>query len=309
VSSFEEQFIEWEPHFTRYRQLLRKSYKDRRPHQAVFKIEKFWDWLRDGEIIPACLRPFHFVGYAQDLNSSDLCLEVEAYSPATVALYLGAAKAWSHHLCKTGILLEDPFLDFDAGHPKRTLYQKSLSKEQVRSILNAPDLATPWGIRDQAILEVIYGSGLRSGEAISLTLESVELDQNLLHLRDTKNGWDRTIPLTSPAIQSLIRYLEEARPKLQGPRSSMALWLNYKGDPLGPHAPVTLAVRCSDTVGFKFTMHGLRHACATHLLEGGAKLRHIAELLGHSTIEATGHYAKARVNELQKVHTKTHPRA
>jgi site-specific recombinase XerD len=130
----------------------------------------------------------------------------------------------------------------------------------------------------------------------------------LLNLRDTKNGWDRCVPLTRPATEILIRYLESGRPLLQGPRTGTGLWLTYHHKILTRDALVNLAGRFSARLGFKFTMHSLRHACATHLLEGGAHIRHIAELLGHSDLQSTSHYAKARVVELSRVHRQTHPR-
>lgn len=307
--SSDHRAFEWEPHFEQYRRLLKLNRKERRTSRILFKIEKFWKWLGERTIQPSDLRPYHFVAYAQDLNSHKLCVEVEEYSPATVAIYLGAAKAWTQHLTKTGFLLQDPFVEFDAGHPKKPIYQRSLSKVQVCRILNSADTTTPWGLRDQALFEVIYGSGLRIGEASALTLESLDLGQRLLNLRNTKNGWDRCVPLTKAAWKSLIGYLNSGRPELSGPRSGSSLWLNYKGEPLSCHAPVTLAARTSAALGFKFTMHGLRHACATHLLEGGASLRLIGELLGHSNIESTTHYARACLDELKNVHFRTHPRS
>lgn len=301
-------FQAWESHFDRYRQLLRKQRKDPRPYQVAFKVEKFWDWLRSQDTAPGDITPYHFVCYSRALGSSQLCREVESYAPATISHYLGAAKAWTHHLYRTGVLLQDPFHEFQPNHPRKKPYQRSLTVEQVKEILAAPDLSTPYGLRERAILELLYGSGMRCGEALALTLESLDLGARQVSLRDTKNGWDRTIPITRSAREFVIRYLEEARPRLQNARSGRALWLGYHGRPLGHQAMIYLANRLSDQLGFKFTTHSLRHACATHLLEGGANVRAIAELLGHSDLASTAHYAKARLSELQRVHQKSHPR-
>lgn len=306
--NFEPEFQAWQPHFTSYRRLLRRRLKDPRPYQAAFKIEKFWDWLQKTRTLPTDLTPYHFVCYTRALQSSALCVEVESYAQATISLFLGAAKAWTHHLYKEGLLLQDPFFDFSANHPQKSLYGKSLTVEQVKKILAYPSTSTPYGLREKAILELLYGSGMRCGEALSLTLESLDLNRRLVSLRDTKNGWDRVIPITKSAKTYIVDYLQQARPYFQKARSGHAIWLGYHGRPLGHQAMIYLTARISDQLGFKFTTHSLRHACATHLLEGGASVRAIAELLGHSALASTAHYAKARVMELQRAHGRAHPR-
>ena len=309
ANNSEEGFQAWESHFSRYRQLLRKQRKDPRPYQVTFKVEKFWDWLRSQGTPPTDITPYHFVCYSRALESSQLCREVESYAPATISLYLGAAKAWTHHLYRTGVLLQDPFHELQPNHPKKKPYQRPLTVEQVKQILAYPNASTPYGLRERAILELLYGSGMRCGEALSLTLESLDLENRLVSLRDTKNGWDRTIPITKSAKKYLIRYLKKARPFFQKARSGRALWLGYHGRPLGHQAMIYLAAKISEDLGFKFTTHSLRHACGTHLLEGGANVRAIAELLGHSDLASTAHYARARVEQLQRVHGDSHPRA
>lgn len=307
--NFEAEFGSWEPRFERYRRLLKQRKKTPSLYQAVFQIEKFWEWLRQKSTLPTELVPYHFLCYSRDLHSSDLCLEVDSYSPGTISIFLGAAICWTRYLTKQGVLLQDPFREFQPNHPRKNLYPRSLTIAQVKQILSHPDTTSPLGLRERAILEVIYGSGLRCKEALSLTLESIDFERRLFYLRNTKNGWDRVIPFTRPAKQYIIRYLEEARPSLQGPRSGRALWLNKHKRPLGQQAMIYLAARLSDDLGFKFTTHSLRHACATHLLEGGANIRAIAELLGHSDLGSTSHYAKVRVEELKRVHGLAHPRA
>lgn len=269
--SSEDGFQAWESHFVGYRLLLRKYRKDPRPHQVAFKIEKFWDWLRDQETLPGTITPYHFVCYARALQSSELCIQVDSYAPATISLYLGAAKAWTRHLYKTGVLFQDPFQEFSANHPQKGVYERPLLVEQVGKILSYPDRSSLYGLREKALLELLYGSGMRCSEALNLTLESLDLSRRQVSLRDTKNGWDRTVPITRATSVHLVQYLKEARPKLQSPRSASALFLNRYGCQLGREAVIRLAARISDALGFKFTTHSLRHACATHLLEGGGQ--------------------------------------
>ena len=309
MSSFEQQFSLWEPHFEEYRRLLRYRHKGPQPRYIIGKVEKFWRYLRRRKILPQTLQSSHLEAYAQALKSGSLCIDVEHYRDSTVKTYLSVATLWSRHLYRRGFVLQEPLPDPRVSPSLRKVSsQAPLSKDQVQRILELPDLSKPWGLRDRAILEVIYGSGLRISEAASLTLESLDLDSRTLHLKNTKNNWDRCVPIARPAASFLLRYLQEARHHMQGPRTGTALWLTFHRRILQTETLTDLACNYSDQLDFKFTMHQLRHACATHLLEAGANIRLIAELLGHSDIESTGLYARAQLGELRKVHRRSHPR-
>ena len=308
MSSFEDRFSKWEPHFKEYRRFLRSRHKTA-PRKIIIKVEKFWRFLQDQGILPHVLQSSHIEAYAQALHSGFLCIDVDHYRTSTVNAYLSAAKLWSHHLYRKGFVLQDPLPDPQVmpSHRKRPP-QEPLTKDQVHQVLQLPDLSKPWGLRDRAILELVYGSGLRINEAASITLNSIDLEERLLHLKNTKNGWDRCVPITRPAASFLERYLQEGRHHMQGPRTGTALWLTYHRRVLQTDTLTDLAADYSTQLDFRFTMHQLRHACATHLLEAGAGIGLIAELLGHSDIESTGLYARTRTLELQKVHRRCHPR-
>ena len=309
MTSFEERFAEWEGHFDHYRAILKKRHKVRRPKKIYSRVEKFWDWLRDNRILPSDLKKEHFIRFAQELKSGQLCIDTERYSQASLSIFLNHALAWSRYLYKADVFFSNPFEGLVSGlNIQKGTYTSCLTKEEILQILQAPDLTVPWGLRNQAILEVIYGSGLRIGEAITLTLQSVDLADRFLSLRNTKNGWDRSVPLTLSAARSLERYILHGRPELEGPRTRGHLWLSYHREVLTKDTLTSLAAKYSKETNIKFTMHGLRHACATHLLEGGASLRYIAELLGHEDLGSTSYYAKAQIQELQRVHRETHPR-
>lgn len=309
MSSFEQQFTRWEPHFEEYRRLLKYRHRTVSPRKVAVKVEKFWRFLRRRKILPQTLQPKHLEAYVRALKSGSLCVDVDHYRSFTVSVYYSAAALWSHHLYRKGFVLQDPRPDPRVARaPRKTLPSKPLTKDQVHRILQLPDLSKPWGLRDRAILEVIYGSGLRISEAASLTLGSIALEEHTLHLKNTKNRWDRCVPVTRPAASFLERYLQEGRHRMQGPRTGNALWLTYHRRVLQADTFTDLAGDYSARLDFKFTMHQLRHACATHLLEAGANIRLIAELLGHSDIESTGLYARAQLAELQRVHGRSHPR-
>lgn len=307
-SDFETSFAEWSSHFDSYRSLLRQRHKTTRPRKILARVEKFWSWLEQENILPQELSPHHFDQFAKALKNGSLCRAKDRYSNRWMTVFLNHARAWSAHLKRSGVLLADPFEGRRSRLPVPACRSRALTTEEVSVILKAPDLSTPWGVRNQAMWEVLYGSGLRVGELTSLTLESLDLKERFLNLRNTKNGWDRSAPLTRAACRSIQRYLEEGYPSLHGPRAGNALWVSYRHIPLTKDAVTRLASKYSERTGVKFTPHDLRRACATHLLEGGANIRQIAKLLGHEDLATTSYYAKARLLELQKVHRRTHPR-
>ena len=308
MRSFEERFAAWESRLEAYRAHLRRRYRNRRPNQSCHGVEKLWAWLREREVIPDELEPSHFVAYCQDLESGRLCKRATAYESAVQGNYRWQALAWTKHLYRVGQLVLDPFAGFSPGMGRRRFSKEVLTVDQVESILLVPDGTTPQGLRDRAILEVAYGSGLRKGELSELSLGSVDLSERTLIIRNTKSSWDRVVPLTHPACEALERYLSDGRHHLSGPLTGSALWLSSHYRPLSYASHDQIPRRCRRHLNFSFTMHQLRHACATHLLEGGARLPDIARLLGHESLDSTEIYARVRLEELRRIHALSHPR-
>lgn len=306
MNSFRLVSEDWWPHCEGYLRHLKSVRKGLRTFQPV---AQFWRWLGEQELSPFKLKEQHFYKYAHALKDGGLCHDVSSYAPSTLAEHLGSAKRWMRYLYKSGVILQDPFAGVSPCYPKKSIFRSTLSVYKVKRILNSPDLSTPIGLRDQAIFEVVYGSGLRAGETASLTLESVDLKQRQVHLKNTKNGWDRTVPLTPQACGSITRYLRWGRYELTGPQTGKKLWLTSRHRAATANTMTSIATAYSSKVGFKFTMHGLRHTCATHLLEGGASISQIAALLGHSDLESTRHYTMARFKVLCEVYDRTHPSA
>lgn len=308
MRNFEESFARWEPHFEAYRQLLESRTRVKNPRKILANIEKLWSWLRDNQVLPQELELGHYALYAKELEEGKLCRAVESYAPMTLARLKAHALRWTRHLAAHGLMLTDPLRGLSPGYPGRSVRGRALSTKEVEKLLRAPDTQTPLGMRDQAILEIAYGSGLRLGELASLGLESLDLRDRVINLRDTKNGWDRSVPLTVSARDSLVRYLTEGRPQYWQDRVGTSLWVSVHRRALSEHGIAILPARYRDLVEYDFTMHDLRFTCATHLLEGGAKLPEIARLLGHECLTSTQIYTRARVEELRRVHTTAHPR-
>ena len=186
-----------------------------------------------------------------------------------------------------------------------------LSYPQVLQVLNLPTLDEPEGLRDRAMLEMAYACGLRHGELVALDLTDLDLGTGLVCLRQTKNDQQRNLPLTRWALHYLKLYLEQARPHLASPLSLNALWLSATGRRAARYdLPKRFAkvYQSRQTLGFAFTLHQLRHACATHLLQAGASLRHVQELLNHRNLSSTAIYTHITPLRLREVHQRCHPR-
>jgi len=187
---------------------------------------------------------------------------------------------------------------------------KALSNEEISKLLAPESPATPESLCDQAILELAYASGLRLSELKNLRLEQLHLDAGFINVIG-KGNKERVVPVGKKAVAALNRFIETGRPKLVTPRSPAAVFLTKRGTPF---AAVTLWLRIKNRVrragvGRNMTPHMLRHSFATHLLEHGADLRVIQELLGHANISTTEIYTHVTGNRLRDIHRKFHPRA
>src|SRR5271168_1882087 len=187
---------------------------------------------------------------------------------------------------------------------------KALSASEMEKLLRPETPATPESLCDQAILELAYASGLRLSELRNLRLEQLHLDAGFINVIG-KGNKERVVPVGRTAVAALNRYLEAGRPKLVTPRTPAAVFLTGRGTPF---AAVTLWQRIKRRVaragvGRNVTPHMLRHSFATHLLEHGADLRVIQELLGHASIGTTQIYTHVTGNRLREIHKKFHPRA
>jgi integrase/recombinase XerD len=187
---------------------------------------------------------------------------------------------------------------------------KALSNEEINKLLAVESLETPEYLCDQAVLELAYASGLRLAELCHLRLEQLHLDAGFINVIG-KGNKERVVPVGKKAIEALNRYLEAGRPKLVTAKSPATVFLTRRGTPF---APVTLWLRIKHRVlragvSRNITPHMLRHSFATHLLEHGADLRVIQELLGHANISTTEIYTHVTGNRLRDIHKKFHPRA
>jgi integrase/recombinase XerD len=187
---------------------------------------------------------------------------------------------------------------------------KALTDEEIKKLLAPESPDSPENLCDRAILELAYASGLRLSELKNLRLEQLHLEAGFINVIG-KGNKERVVPVGRKAVEALMRYIEAARPKLVTPKSPATVFLTRRGTPF---APVTLWLRIKNRVrragiARNITPHMLRHSFATHLLEHGADLRVIQELLGHANISTTEIYTHVAGNRLREIHKKFHPRA
>lgn len=230
------------------------------------------------------------------------------YKARSTARFLSGVRGFYRFLLREGIIAQDPTLQVEMPQLGRPL-PKSLSEADVEALLTAPELDDPIGLRDRAMLEVLYACGLRVTELISLTLEQVNLRQGVLRVFG-KGSKERLVPLGEEAIVWIERYSKEARPFLLDGKPSDVLFPSSRGEQMTRQTFWYRIKHQAKVAGIAKSLspHTLRHAFATHLLNHGADLRVVQMLLGHSDLSTTQiytHIARARLQELHAVH---HPR-
>ena len=233
----------------------------------------------------------------------------DGYSPRSNARLLSALRAFFAHALRRGVRQDDPTALLEPPKLPRSL-PKALPESQVDALLAAPDATTPAGLRDRAMLELMYACGLRVSELVGMPATAVNLRQGVLRVSG-KGGRERLVPLGEEAQHWLQRYLDEARPALAGKRVLAPLFLTAAGEAPTRQQFWALVKRFAAAAGIdpaRISPHGLRHSFATHLLNHGADLRALQMLLGHSSLSTTQIYTLVAREQLKRVHRQHHPR-
>ena len=234
---------------------------------------------------------------------------------ATIARRTSTLRTWFALLERRGLVDADPAALL--GTPKQGRHlPRVLRVDQVEALIEAADTTSATGQRDRALVELLYASGARIEEACTLTLDRLDLAQSQVRL-EGKGGKDRIVPIGSAAVRAMRDYLDRARPVLLdatrggAPRPTDGVVLRGdRGGPLGTRDARTIVGRLADAADVgHVTPHTLRHSFATHLLEGGADLRVVQELLGHASLATTQRYTHLSRGRLREVHALAHPRA
>jgi integrase/recombinase XerD len=235
-------------------------------------------------------------------------LRARKLNPRSIARAVVAARQFYRFLEKEAQIRENPMPQFSGRGSARKL-PHVLSAEDIGKLLSQPDPATALGLRDQAMLELLYASGLRVSELVSLQTHGIDLDANYLTAKG-KGAKVRQVPFGRKARESLARYLMEVRPKFLRGRSSPYLFVTRSGKAMTRQGFWKALKHHTLAAGIekRVTPHVLRHSFATHLLEGGADLRSVQSMLGHADISTTQIYTHVTRSHLKEVHRKYHPR-
>lgn len=224
---------------------------------------------------------------------------------------LGALQNFFTWLCRENALAANPAADLELPRKPNKILPKSLSLSEVHAILNVPDVADPLGVRDRAILETFYSTGIRRSELVRLDIDDLDRERGLITVRSGKGNKDRVVPVGEQALSWLASYLEGTRPLLETPASGRALFLSGYGERLSAGYVGNWVRRTIEaaSIGRTGSCHVLRHSCATHMLENGADIRFIQQLLGHARLDTTQIYTDVSIVQLREVHARTHPHA
>lgn len=236
-------------------------------------------------------------------------LQNKGRAVSTISRNLAAIKSFYQYLVRERYLEKDPAANLESPKLEKKL-PKILSIAEVEELLRQPNTFTPTGLRDKAMLELLYATGIRVSELISLNISDINLDMGYIKCYG-KGAKERIVPLGSIAAKCVQDYVNKGRPKLVRTYDEPALFVNHHGNRLTRQGFWKIIKRYAREANImkEITPHTLRHSFATHLLENGADLRSVQEMLGHADISTTQIYTHVTKNRLKEVYDKTHPRA
>lgn len=244
---------------------------------------------------------------ATNLNSYMLYLERENFASSTVSRSVAAMRAFFQYQLKEQCIETDPSDELKPPKVEKKA-PEVLTVEEVDLLLKQPSNVTPKGIRDKAMLEILYATGIRVSELVSLRLSDVNIQMG--YITCTENAKERIIPFGNVSKKALESYLDHSRSALIGAQDCGFLFTNCSGKPMSRQGfwKVLKGYAKSANITTDITPHTLRHSFATHLIQNGADLKSVQEMLGHADISSTQMYLQMNVNKIRDVYTKAHPR-
>ncbi len=262
-------------------------------------LKRFADWLAQRGLGLLRARRAHVLEFLADQAGAP---------PRTIARRLSALRRFYLHQCRERRVEQDPCARVDAPKLGRPL-PDALTEAQVETLIAAPDTSTPFGLRDRAMLELLYATGLRVSELVTLTVAQLNRRQGVIRVSG-KGNKERLVPVGDEALEWLSVYLRDGRGLILGARQSEALFPSRAGRAMTRQAFWQIIKRHALSAGIRkpLSPHTLRHAFATHLLNHGADLRVVQMLLGHSDISTTQIYTHVARERLKDLHQRHHPR-
>jgi|WetSurMetagenome_2_1015567.scaffolds.fasta_scaffold121666_2 integrase/recombinase XerD len=236
-------------------------------------------------------------------------LFTKGYTPYTVAQHMQALRRLFEHLTDTGQLLCDPMEGIVALRVEQALPRRIVSEAEMKKLLGAPAENTRTGIRDRAVLELLYNTGMRLGELLDLEVADVDLELGLVRILEGKGRKGRVVPLGHTAHAWVKEYLDRVRPWwMKGKDHERRLFVGRTGTAFRMGNVHSMLRQQCRQAGVQYIYpHAIRHACATHMLRRGADIRAIQKLLGHGSVKTTQRYTRVVPEDLKATHTRTHP--
>ena len=288
-----------------------RNFSDRTIHHRAYHLEVFITWAeardvkRPTEVTrPILERYLRHLYHRRQENGRPLSVTAQLTA-------IGAVRAYFRWLNKQNVLLWNPASDLELPRVERRLPKGVLTIEEAEKILAQPDVRVPMGLRDRAMLEVLYSTGMRRAELAGLELFDIDAERGTILIRLGKGRKDRMIPIGERALAWIDRYVSDVRPSLLVSSAEKALFLTSAGEAFIPESLTNLVSRHVEAsgIGKKGACHLFRHTAATLMLEGGADIRYIQELLGHASVKTTQIYTQVSIRKLKQVHAETHPGA
>ena len=302
LSAVVKQYLEW---------LAERGYSPWTVHHRRSYLGYFVEWCAERGIAePQELTRLVLERYQKSVAHL-LKADGSALSFHAQHLRLSAVRSLCQWLARERVILYNPASELELPRLGRRLPKAVLSTSEVETLLNVPDVHTSIGVRDRAILEVLYSTGLRRSELIRLSVYAVDFERGTVLVDEGKGKKDRFVPIGARALAWVRRYLDEVRPELAITPDDGTLFLSKYGRAFSPNGMSTLVKRLVEKAGLgkSGSCHMLRHTMATVMLENGADVRFIQQMLGHANLRTTQIYTHVAIRTLKAVHQATHPSA
>ena len=292
---------------TLYEDDLRVRYEPKTAHEYLRDVSCFLAWLGERGVALVSARTEDVLAYQSHLYGQRKP-NGKPYTSGNLKNRIKAVKGFFRFLYRRGYLLQTR-ASVEYPRIESRLPRVILTREEARKIIEAPDTKTVTGLRDRAILETFYGTGIRCAELSNLTPDEVDTEERVLRVVRGKGRRDRNVPLTRAAAEAIDLYLVKARPKLMR-REKRFLFLQNRGSHMDSGTLNRMVHQWAKAAGVKkrVTCHTFRHSVATHLLKGRADIRHIQALLGHASLATTERYTHVEIQDLKEVIRRAHPR-
>jgi len=288
-----------------------RNYSERTLITTESCLSMFAEWAHDRGLV----RPAEITKPVLDLYQRWLFYfrkeSGKALTFSSQRVRLQKLKGFFKWLAKENVILSNPASELEMPRIERRIPRAILSEKDIEKVLGEADTTDVLGLRDRAMMEVLYSTGIRRHELAHLELFDVDAERGTLTVRQGKGKKDRTVPIGERALGWVAKYLDTARPDLVAPPDDAALFLNERGERLALSHLTSLMRHYVDAakLGKTGACHIFRHSMATLMLEGGADIRHIQEILGHVETSTTAIYTRVSIRHLKQVHDATHPAA